>query len=98
MTLICDPPCDHMLSWSTVWSVHVEQRMYTCQTTLCVDLYSLVFCGLLATVIIENFAKLSESDFLNDVHSISMECHSIKLGSKVLNPRPNNLNRKFQSS
>ena len=43
------------------------------------------------TVIIEDFAKHSESDFVIDVHSISMECHSIKVGTKVLNPRPNNL-------
>ena len=42
-------------------------------------------------MIIEDFAKHSESDFVIDVHSISMECHSIKLGTRVLNPQPNNL-------
>ena len=42
-------------------------------------------------MIIEDFAKRSESDLVIDVHSISMECHSIKVGTKVLNPQPNNL-------
>ena len=42
-------------------------------------------------MIIEDFAKRSESDLVIDVHSISMECHSIKVGTKVLNARPNNL-------
>ena len=42
-------------------------------------------------MIIEDFAKHSESDFVIDVHSISMECHSIKVGTKVLKPWPNNL-------
>ena len=45
----------------------------------------------IATVIILGFTKLSESDLMNDVHSLSIECHSIKVGTKVLNPRPNNL-------
>ena len=31
----------------------------------------------IATVIIEDCANHSESDLVNDVHSISMECHSI---------------------
>ena len=45
----------------------------------------------IATVIIEDFAKHSESDLVIDVHSISMECHSINVGTKVLNLQPNNL-------
>ena len=41
-----------------------------------------------ATVIIEYLPNIQK---VTDVHSLSMKCHSIKLGTNVLNPRSNNL-------
>ena len=42
----------------------------------------------IATEIIEDLSNVQK---VTDVHSLSMECHSIKLGTKVLDPWPNNL-------
>ena len=42
----------------------------------------------IATEIIEDLPNVQK---VTDVHSLSMKCHSIKLGTSVLNPRPNNL-------
>ena len=49
---------------------HVRQHYVVCTFVLSALLW-------IATVIIEDLSKLSESDLVNDVHSISMECHSI---------------------